>query len=91
MSRPKAAPLPHSWRVADWPPGVTPGRISSAKHLIRQHKAELIQCGALCRIGRDLTILGEGYAVFLARKQGRVDGYAIAPNRESRETAKGAA
>jgi hypothetical protein len=81
MSKPKAAPLPHSWMVSDWPPDVAPNRTSAAKHWVRIHKAELIECGALCRVGRNLTILGEGYATFLARKLGRVDGYDIAPNR----------
>jgi hypothetical protein len=81
MSKPKAAPLPHSWLVADWPAHVAPNRSNAAKHLVRTHRAELIECGALCRVGRNLTIIGEGYAVFMARKMGRVDGYEIAPNR----------
>jgi hypothetical protein len=32
-------------------------------------------------VGRNLVILGEGYAVFLARRLKRVEGYEIAPNR----------
>jgi hypothetical protein len=51
---------------------------------VRTHRAELIQCGALCRIGRNLTIIGEGYATFLACKMGRVADYEIAPNRAAR-------
>jgi len=81
MSNPRASPLPHSWLVADWPASVTPNRTSAAKHLVRTHRTELIECGALCRVGRNLTIIGEGYARFLARKLGRVEGYEIAPNR----------
>jgi hypothetical protein len=87
MSKPKASPLPHSWLVSDWPSSVTPNRSSAAKHLVRTHRAELIQCGALCRVGRNLTIIGEGYATFLARKLGRVAGYEIAPNRSPAESA----
>jgi hypothetical protein len=80
MSKPKASPLPHSWLASDWPPNVAPNRASAAKHLIRTHRDELIACGALVRVGRNLTVLGEGYATFLARKVGRVEGYEIAPN-----------
>jgi hypothetical protein len=81
MSKSKVMPLPHSWLVSDWPPHVAPNRINAGKQLVRAHRAELIQCGALTRIGRNLTILGEGYALFLARKMKRVEDYEIAPNR----------
>jgi hypothetical protein len=80
-TRAAVSPMPHSWRLSDWPTGVTPNRITAARHLIRTHRAELIACGALLRIGRDLTIIGEGYAMFLARKAKRVEGYEIAANR----------
>jgi hypothetical protein len=75
--------MPHSWRLADWPDLVTPNNTSAARHLVRKHRAELQECGALVRIGRDLTVLGEGYALFLSRKAKAVEGYAIAPNRET--------
>jgi hypothetical protein len=81
MSKPKVQPLPHSWLVNDWPATVSPGRPNAGKNLVRAHRQELIACGALVRIGRELTIIGEGYAQFLARKAGRVAGYDIAPNR----------
>jgi hypothetical protein len=81
MPKQKSEPLPHSWLVSDWPPHVAPNRPNAGKHLVRTHRAELIECGALCRVGRNLTIIGEGFAVFMARKMGRVSGYAIAPNR----------
>ncbi len=88
MSKPKAASLPHSWLSSDWPGLVAPNRQSAANHLIRTHKDELIQCGALVRVGRNLVVLGEGYAQFLARKAKRVEGYEIAPNRaQSAESA----
>lgn len=87
MPKPKANSLPHSWRLADWPPDVTPNRVSAAKNLVRVHRDELIACGALCRLGRDLTILGEGYSRFLARKMDRVSGYEIAPNRDKDQAA----
>jgi len=82
MSKPKVSPLPHSWLVSDWPAHVTPNRCNAGKQLVRAYRAELIECGALVRIGRNLTIIGEGYATFLARKAKRVAGYEIAPNRQ---------
>jgi hypothetical protein len=81
MTKPRAESLPHSWRLADWPPNVAPNRPSAAKHMVRTHRTELIEVGALVRVGRDLIILGEGYSIFLARKLRRVEGYEIAPNR----------
>ncbi len=84
---PKAAPLPHSWPVSDWPPGVYPGRANSARWLVRSHRDELMACGALVRVGRELVVLGEGFARFLARKIDRVEGFEIAPNAERREAA----
>lgn len=87
MSKLKAAALPHSWRAHKWPVEVAPNDSDAAKHLIRTHKEELIACGALGRIGRELIIYGEGYGVFLARKRGRVANYIIPPNRERSEPA----
>jgi hypothetical protein len=81
MLKTKVSPLPHSWLVSDWPPHVSPNRCNAGRQLVRAHRAELIECGALVRIGRNLTIIGEGYAQFLARKAKRVQGYEIAPNR----------
>ena len=82
MSKSKASPLPHSWLVADWPAGVAPNRQTAARHLVRTHRDELIACGALCRVGRSLTMLGEGYATLLARRIAKVENYSIAPNRD---------
>ena len=80
-TKPKAAALPHSWLVSDWPPGVAPNRQTAARHLIRTHRDELIEVGALVRIGRSLTVLGEGYARFLARRLGHVNDFDMPPNR----------
>jgi hypothetical protein len=79
----KAAALPHSWTVADWPAGVFPNRQNSARNLVRDNRAELIECGALMRVGKMLVISGEGYARFLSRRMGGdgVTGYTIAANR----------
>jgi hypothetical protein len=81
MPKPKVAPMPQSWRLRDWPPEVVPNSTSAAKHLIRTHREELRKHGALSRVGRDIIVIGEGYAAFLASKMKRVDNYSIAPNR----------
>jgi hypothetical protein len=73
-------PLPHSWSLRDWPPHVYPGRLSAARNLVRKHRAELIKCGALTRIDRRLTVLGAGFAVFLASKMAHVETYASPAN-----------
>ncbi len=77
----KAQPLPHSWLVCEWPTHVAPNSQPSATHLVRQHRKELIACGALARIGRNLIVYGQGYGLFLSRMTDRVEGYQIAPNR----------
>jgi hypothetical protein len=87
MSKAKVSPMPHSWMVSNWPPDVAPNRTSAGRNLIRKHRHELIACGALVRIGRDLTMLGEGYAIFLARKASRAGHYKVARNRPITEAA----
>ena len=72
--------LPHSWDIANWPEWVYPGNPTAARHLLTKHRAELISAGALTRIDRRLTILGAGFAQFLASKMANVPGYRIATN-----------
>jgi hypothetical protein len=43
--------------------------------MVRAHKDELLAVGALTRVGRELVILGEGYARFLARQMETVPGF----------------
>jgi hypothetical protein len=83
MAKQAVQPLPHSWCIEDWPSYVAPGNASRGRHLVRMHQNELVACGALTRIGRRLTVLGAGYAVFLTRGMSRVDGFEIAPNRKA--------
>jgi hypothetical protein len=77
--------MPHSWGVAHWPPHVYPGNPAAGRYLVRAHRDELGAYGALTRIGRDLVVLGEGFARFLAAKQDRVSGYQIAANRRAKD------
>ena len=74
--------IPHSWSIDGWPPGVYPNTVTKARYLVRVHRDEMILCGALSRVGRDLIVLGEQYAKWLQRKAARVPGYEIAPNRQ---------
>jgi hypothetical protein len=71
----KSISLPHSWRIADWPADVYPNNASAGKYVVRANRDELMSLGALCRVGRDMVVIGEGYARFLARKIDRVPGY----------------
>ena len=71
----RANALPHSWPVSDWPVNVYPGRASAARYLVRAHHDALLSCGALTRVGRELVVLGEGYARSLARQAESVPGY----------------
>lgn len=87
-----AAPpaVPHSWPANQWTdkaPAVYPGDTDKGKYLIRTHKTELVEAGALARIGRELIVFGGPYVKWLARKSARVHGYDIAPNRSSEQTA----
>jgi hypothetical protein len=77
---PKAESLPHSWPINDWPQHVYPNRPSSGRYLVRAYRDELISAGALTRIGRELVVLGDGYARFLARRSDKVNEYPIPPN-----------
>jgi hypothetical protein len=80
----KRSELPHSWAIDGWPPTVFPNSVTKARYLIRVHRDELIRAGALCRIGRDLIVLGDGYARWLQKKAARVPDYSIAPNARER-------
>jgi hypothetical protein len=65
---------------------IYPNNSTAARHLLTKYRAELIAAGALTRIDRRLTVLGAGYAIFLASKMANVPGYSIAPtNGKSRE------
>jgi len=76
---PAVAPLPSSWRARAWPPSVFPNEQRPADYIVRRYKEQLERCGALARVGRDLIVIGQGYAVFLAQNMDRVSGYVAGP------------
>jgi hypothetical protein len=70
-TKPRVAEAPHSWSIEEWPSGVFPNTPQRARWLIREHKNELIDIGALARPGRELLIFGQPYCAWLASKKSR--------------------
>ena len=80
MSRNARSTIPHSWCLTDWPVGVYPHQPSRARYLVRAHKQELLAQGALCRVGRELVVLGDRYSRWLERQSSRVADFECAAN-----------
>jgi hypothetical protein len=78
----RAAQLPHDWTIKNWPRDVYPYDGIKARHLLRINQAKLLAAGALTRIGREIVVLGAGYAKWMASNAPRVTEYVPAPNRE---------
>ena len=66
---------PHSWRLADWPPGVYPGSPERGKYITRKYRDELLKAGAVVRIGRELVYIGRPYDKWMKKKAAHVPGY----------------
>lgn len=71
---------PHSWDLEHWPAYVWPHTGARARYVIRMCKRELIASGALCRVGRQLVLLGAGYTRWLQFHGAQAARYDIAPN-----------
>jgi hypothetical protein len=78
---PQADGLKHSWLVKQWPENIAPGNPVAARAFIRRNRPALIRCGALARVGKDLVVLGAGWAAFLAVSMRNVEGYQCPGNR----------
>jgi hypothetical protein len=52
-----------SWAIKDWPENVFRGDPDAALYLVRENRDELVLAGALTRVGRQLVVLGLGYAL----------------------------
>lgn len=72
---------PHSWDLEHWPSAVWPHSEGRARYVLRAHRDELIEAGALSRVGRELIVLGSRYTRWLEKRAAHVPGYEIAPNR----------
>ena len=81
----KPTTTPESWDVKEWSPTDFPHSAARAKHLIRQYRDELVEAGALVRIGRCLVIIGAPYRDWLGKHTHGVAGYMIPPNRPENE------
>ena len=75
--RPEAQPvkLPHSWGINTWPVTVWPHEPKRARYVVRANMNTLLQSGAVCRIGRELVVLGDRYHRWLERNASRVPEY----------------
>lgn len=65
-----------SWDLEHWPADVYPHSESRARYLVRAYRDELIRAGALTRVGRELVVMGDGYARFLKERTVNVPGFA---------------
>jgi hypothetical protein len=86
MPKSKSQTIPPliSWSLKTWAkqaPHIWPGNGEDGRGILRAHKAELYQCGALTRVGREIIFLGPGYQTWLVSNKSRVFDYEIPPNR----------
>ncbi len=75
--------VPSSWALNEWEqraPGAYPHSAPRARYIFRCHRDELIACGAIVRIGRELVVCGAAYCSWLQRNGSRVADFSIAPN-----------
>jgi hypothetical protein len=77
----RAAQLPHDWTIKTWPRDVYPYDGIKARHLLRINQSKLLAAGALTRIGREIVVLGAGYAKWMASNAPRVTDFEVAANR----------
>ena len=69
------SPIPHSWPVRDWPSAVFPNSATAGAWLTRSRRDELINAGALIRVGHQLAVIGPRYIAWLERQAEGVRGY----------------
>ena len=73
---PSAEPkCPHSWDLPMWPCNVWPGDSKRARWIVRAYRTELMQYGALSRVGKTLVVNGRGYAAWLDQRASHVASY----------------
>jgi hypothetical protein len=77
----KADSLPQSWLVKDWPANIAPGNPVAARAFIRRNRPALIRCGAVTRIGKEITVIGVGFAQFLTENMRNVEGWQCPANK----------
>jgi hypothetical protein len=87
---------PASFGVKSWDdhPDIYPGSSKKGRRLVRLNRIELVNAGALARVGRELVIFVEPFTKWLQAQGRHVAGYECAANRvrevQSAKTAGGA-
>jgi hypothetical protein len=75
-----------SWAVKQWPANVFPGSASRGRRVVREHRNQLVQAGAVVRVGRELVVIGARYQKWLERQATNVPGFECAANRQQAAT-----
>lgn len=69
-----------SWSLADWPADVYPNDSLRARRVLRVYRRELMSCGAVSRVGRELVVFADAYIKWVKSKASKVDGFRVAAN-----------
>jgi hypothetical protein len=65
---------PHSWDFQNWPPQVWPHTPTRARYVARVFRTELLNAGALARIGKELVFTGLEYTAWLQTRRAKAAG-----------------
>ena len=82
----KTNTLPHSWPINSWPADIYPNDPRKARYLVRANKNDLLQHGALARVGRQLVVIGSRYDKWLQKRAAYVPGYECPANQRERNS-----
>jgi len=62
------------WNIGNWPQHVFPHDPDAGRHIVRSHREELANAGALVRVNRELVVIGLPYLAWLkTRRKGVKD------------------
>jgi hypothetical protein len=76
-AKPTAELAPHSWDFEHWPQIVWPHSEGRARYVMRAYHDELMQAGAISRVGREIVFLGSKYTRWLERRRAEVPGFSV--------------
>ena len=82
----QAFSLPHSWPITSWPAHIYPNDPTKARYLVRANRDDLLQHGAIARVGRQLVIIGARYDKWLQKRAAYVPGYECPANQRERSS-----
>ncbi|WP_157071726.1 hypothetical protein [Steroidobacter denitrificans] len=75
-----------SWSLADWPDDVYPNDSLRARRVLRVYRKELMSCGAVSRVGRELVVFADPYIRWVKSKAERVQNFKVAANEARKAT-----